>query len=341
MVRSLSGHGGLEVPELGRYLAFGMVLIGPRHYLDGHCHAVADAEACNGSEPLRIEVVHEPVDGHSVWETVLTHDAERAANAGHRFLRILKNQTGARRYEIIDGLSVEADPANHRLSVCAPATMHRDSLGSFITGTAMLCYFKALQRLCLHAAVVVRDEHSVMICGPSGAGKSSFAAALQQQGWSIVVEDLAVVESVGDRYGVRPGYGRLRLWSDSVEGLSLSDQTSRIVVGAEKYYLPLDSSADCSPALTSLLFLGSRLGDGATDLRMQPLAAGASAMSLLYCNSLAAYLNPAQEVADLLAQCRGLLTQCKLYELNLADDWSRLPSACAEFAGRLRAPVPT
>jgi len=327
--------------EQGRYLAFGMTIIGPRRYLDGHCHSVVEGVAAVASELLRIEVTHEPTEHASRWETVLTHDAETAANAGHRFLRVLKNAAGARRYEIIDGLSVEADPGARHLRVCAPATMHPDSLGSFICGTAMLCYFKAQQRLCLHAAVVVRGQQSVMICGASGAGKSSFAAALQEQGWSIVVEDLAVVEPAVDGYGVRPGYGRLRLWSDSVAGLSLTQRTSRIVVGADKYYLPLDTRVECSPPLTTLVFLGQRLRQAQTNLQMQPLATGAVALTQLYRNSLAAYLNTPPEVSALLAQCRGVVTQSSVYELRLADDWSRLPSACEQFAQQLNAADPS
>ncbi len=325
-----------EPMSVGHYDAFGMHVLGPSRFLDGHCHARL-SQADDGSPELSIEVVHELPSVESGWVTLLTHDPVKAAAAGHRFLSVQRGPADARRYQIIDGLAVHADPAKRRLLVCVPPTMHRDSVGSFVLGTAMLCYFKAQQRLCLHAAVATQGERTVMICGASGAGKSSLAAALLGHGWQIVVEDLAVVEAVQGGLGVRPGYGRLRLWSDSVGALGLDARTSQIVVGADKHYLPLAVSGRLSAPIDALVFLGARLAADAPGPQLRAISAGASALARLYNQSLAAYLNPPDEIAPLLAQCRQLLAQCDVHELRLVDDWARLDAGCAEITRRLLA----
>jgi hypothetical protein len=48
--------------------------------------------------------------------------------------------------------------------------------------------------LFLHAAVVAREENAVVLAGPSGAGKTTLALALVDRGWSLVSDDLAVLD---------------------------------------------------------------------------------------------------------------------------------------------------
>lgn len=48
--------------------------------------------------------------------------------------------------------------------------------------------------LFLHAAVVARKEEALVLAGPSGAGKTTLALALVNRGWSLVSDDLAVLD---------------------------------------------------------------------------------------------------------------------------------------------------
>jgi hypothetical protein len=309
-----------------RYTAFGLTIEGPRRFLDGHCEPLpADAEA---GQRMRLEVLHDTPASAIGWRTLVTHDPERARQHGHRFLALLEDPSGQiRRYRMINELTVDASPAQGWLRVHAPAMMHPDTLGAFVIGTAMLCYFKAWRRLCLHAAVLSRDQIAVLLCGPSGAGKSSLAAAMQARGWRVVVEDLAVLEWDGPVARVRPGYGRVRLWRDSVEGLALDERASQIAYGADKHYLPVRTQRDWSPALSRLVFLRERIADG-VDACQNTMLSSSLALARLYGNSLATYLNPPAEVPGLLQSCRQLATALPCEELRLADGWSRMAQAC-------------
>lgn len=320
----------------GLYSAFGLVFAGPRRYLDGHC-----PEAGPQAQPqLWVEVVHDaPPADPSEWRSVIGHNDNAAENTGRHLVRMLEHIDGsARRFDLILGLCVEAAPLQRRLRVITPATMHPDTIGAFITGSAMVCYFKAQQRLCLHAAVVARDGRALLICGPSGAGKSSLAAAMQRQGWSVVAEDLAVVEAENGSFRVRPGYGRLRLWSDSVLGLSLGDECLQIASGADKHYLTLQAYEGLSPPLSAIIFLRERAKGAQAPLDLQPIGSPANAMALLFGNSLAPYMNLPGEVRLLLRLCQEMVVALPRYSARFADDWNTIDEATELLAAAL-APV--
>jgi hypothetical protein len=56
----------------------------------------------------------------------------------------------------------------------------------------------ARDRYTIHAATVGVDDGCVLVLGPSGAGKSTVALCALRSGWSVLGDDLAVLERVGD-----------------------------------------------------------------------------------------------------------------------------------------------
>jgi serine kinase of HPr protein (carbohydrate metabolism regulator) len=58
--------------------------------------------------------------------------------------------------------------------------------------------FVLLLRGCisLHACAVAIDDRAVAIVGPAGAGKSTTAAALADQGYSILAEDVVTLQDL-------------------------------------------------------------------------------------------------------------------------------------------------
>ena len=86
---------------------------------------------------------------------------------------------------------------DHELRLGGPATsaaeMHElGILLQFGIATALA----APTRLMIHAAVVSRGSHALAIVGTSGAGKSTLAAAALLDGWTLLGDDLAVVDPV-------------------------------------------------------------------------------------------------------------------------------------------------
>ena len=51
--------------------------------------------------------------------------------------------------------------------------------------------------LTLHAALLGRDDRGVLVVGPQQSGKSTLATALWRQGWSLLGDDVAVINAAG------------------------------------------------------------------------------------------------------------------------------------------------
>jgi hypothetical protein len=95
----------------------------------------------------------------------------------------------------------------------------------------------------LHASSVAIGGRAIALMGAPGAGKSTAAAAFARFGYSILSDDVAVLDDQGDRLLVQPGYPRVNLWPDSVRALFGSDESlPRITPTWEKRYLSLDQN---------------------------------------------------------------------------------------------------
>jgi hypothetical protein len=65
-----------------------------------------------------------------------------------------------------------------------------------------------------HAAALVKDGQAILLMGKKGAGKSSLSAALLQQGWSILADDLVRVAESGGTWHALAGRRQVRLNTD-------------------------------------------------------------------------------------------------------------------------------
>lgn len=79
--------------------------------------------------------------------------------------------------------------------------------------------------LVVHAGVVRRGHHAVVLIGPSGAGKSTLVAHCGQRGWIIGGDD-GVVLRRGVTWTAQPTRAGLRLTQDSLDVLELSSAGS-------------------------------------------------------------------------------------------------------------------
>lgn len=314
-----------------RYRAFGIVLEGPRRFLDRHCDS-----APVGSDPtLAVDVCHEsPHIDMREWQ--LAVDTADRSGPYQRFSR--RFDCPARNevlFELRGGLAIHCRPGAARMTVHVPVNMNTDSVGAFITGTAMTFHFRAMGRLCLHAAALVKDDYCVLLCGPSGAGKSSFAAALHAAGWAVVAEDLSVMEFEREQCAVRPGYGRVRLWSKSVVGLGVRRQANAIVEGADKYYLQTAAASGERYPVTHLLFLGDRASTPQGSLELGVESSPGAALVRLYQNTLAPYANTADDARKVLSQCARMLKLVQTRTLQLCDGFESLQAAAGALTGKL------
>jgi hypothetical protein len=69
----------------------------------------------------------------------------------------------------------------------------------------------------LHATAVVVDGEAIAFLGSSGAGKSSLAAAFVQRGYSLLTDDVLVLQPEGDKLLAYPSLPRLKLMPETAD----------------------------------------------------------------------------------------------------------------------------
>ena len=111
----------------------------------------------------------------------------------------------------------------------------------------------------LHAALVARGERGIAILGPAEAGKSTLAAALWQRGFSLLGDDLVIIDPAGVRAWPAPRRVSLRATSRDL----LGETVWRRIVQTPAYEVTEDESRPrfARVRLAALVFLGRRHTD--------------------------------------------------------------------------------
>lgn len=107
---------------------------------------------------------------------------------------------------------------------------------TFFYGTvfAIICLKKGL--VPLHAGCIAHQGHAIAFSGHSGVGKSTLVATLVSRGFSMLADDLTVIDLSTDYPLVQPSFPRVKLWRDSLEALELSaPNLERVRPSLEKF----------------------------------------------------------------------------------------------------------
>lgn len=226
------------------------------------------------------------------------------------------------------------------ISHALPIVPDRDLLGLFaepVMRTILRCW----GIISFHGAALQRNGNGVLLLGSSGAGKSTLAAALVQQGWTLLTDDLTRVVSSGGQWSIVPGFRQLKLWSDTVDSLgyrtraierhSLWPVGTEPAPGLNKYIVQWDPADRTENAtLDAIYALGPReLGVSAARItRLSPI----DQFRTLVSNVSPDAINPASAPPrEAIAAAGSILRQVDVRSLVLPDDLSRLIEASAQL----------
>ncbi len=173
---------------------------------------------------------------------------------------------------------------------CGPDETDDDLSGSLLNVEADVLQFivdNCSERLCVHAALLTRNGKGVAIVGPSFAGKSTLATGLWQAGWTLMADDLCLLDARTLRASPAPRRVSLRTESRPIVGETLWNevqQTPSFMHTAKGlYFHPHEVSGTervGSTPLNAIVFL-ARLGSSAGPAEMQGLHEAKAALSLL------------------------------------------------------------
>ena len=135
-----------------------------------------------------------------------------------------------------------------------------DDVRLFLQGSAFGALLQQRGLLALHASAIAVGEGAVVFMGPSGIGKSTLATAFHQRGYTVLTDDVCVVDfDAGGAPVVVPAYPQLKLWRDALEKLELDPSVlPRIRPKLEKRALPVREAFRTTPRPLRRLYMLDR-----------------------------------------------------------------------------------
>jgi hypothetical protein len=175
----------------------------------------------------------------------LLYDSLKSNELGHPNLRVARLDGG--RYIGLfysDGARFAVSHAGNEIWADWPDGYTLEDACTYLIGPVLAFALRLRGGTCLHASAIAVGDQAIALLGVPGAGKSTTAAAFARLGYSILSDDIAVLDDQGSRFLVQPGYPRVNLWPDSVRSLFGSeDDLPHITPTWGKKYLALDQSA--------------------------------------------------------------------------------------------------
>ncbi len=226
---------------------------------------------------------------------------------------------GVARFYAANGCEVSVEPEG----TPPPADLRIYLLGSIF---GALCHQNGF--LPLHASAVASGGAVTAFLGPSGAGKSTLVAALAQRGYTVVSDDICLLDpGSGDGTRVIPVAGWMKLWRQSLEHLGQTHQEEHRVFSTEdKFRVFLGPPPGTTAHLANIVFLERPdSSHSAAVAELLPLTPAAVAVAALMDNTYLAYLPHATGAQrELFSRCAALLGRVKTFRLLAPLGWDRL-----------------
>lgn len=109
----------------------------------------------------------------------------------------------------------------------------------FLLGSTMGGLLHQRGILPIHGSAVEKDNKALIIAGASSSGKSSLAAGMSELGYSIISDDISVIEFQNEnKVMVQPGTPYLKLWNDVLSYFKEDPNLTKVRPNLDKYYLP-------------------------------------------------------------------------------------------------------
>jgi hypothetical protein len=222
-----------------------------------------------------------------------------------------------------DGTNVWATWPNETLTLEDTAT--------YFLGPIMGFVLLLRGRVSLHASAVAIGDSAVAFVGPAGVGKSTTAAALADQGYRVLAEDVVTLDELGNSFLVQPGYPCIRLWPESVGALYGPDvDLPKLTPTWDKRFLDLTEKQyvfQSDPLPLSTIYLVNARSESEFAPFVQSVSQSEALMSLVS-NTYATHLMNKQMRAKEFELLTRLLRTTTLRRLVPHSDPARIQDLC-------------
>jgi hypothetical protein len=222
--------------------------------------------------------------------------------------------------------------------VCPETGARPLDVRAYLLGTLFVALCQQRQLLPLHASAVSTGRGVVAFLARSGQGKSSLAAYLAQRGFSVLADDVCLIDSAsGGPAMVIPTAPWLKLWRNSLERLGSQVQgLERVFSEDDKYRLPLANTPSPEP-IGRLVFLETNPNQGSAT-EIQELSAVEAIPLLMDLTHQAYVLQATGQLEQSFLRCSRVSSQARAYRLIRPWGLEHLESSVDTVEKFLRKP---
>ncbi|MBL0709656.1 MAG: hypothetical protein JJV99_01370 [Colwellia sp.] len=136
---------------------------------------------------------------------------------------------------------------------------------------AVALYLELKQVLCIHANALAFENSAIALVAPSRTGKTTLTAALSQQGFSLMTDDMMALHKTKHGYHIYPSWPVARMWPDSLAALKIDnkEKTDKVHNNFSKRIVSLDKENNfnfCDKAKPlKVIYLLNRLPEKITE----------------------------------------------------------------------------
>ena len=264
--------------------------------------------------------------------------------AADRILSIEEPQASGPNWELsrnafvlrVPGLAAFGVRDGREISYATEPGVNVPDVVPFLVGSVFGILLHQRGVLVLHASAVNVGGRAVLFCGRSGFGKSTLAAALNQRGYPMLLDDICAIDTSQGAPLALPDGRWLKLWAQSIERLGLGDRRRGAVrPGLQKHHVEPPGGAALWPLPVGLIYelTGAHPGEAEG---IRPVHA-ADAVRLLTRNAYRpAVVRESGLRRAYFEQCAALSTQARAYQLVRAETLSELDASLGLLEGHWR-----
>ena len=195
----------------------------------------------------------------------------------------------------------------------------------FLLGAAFGLLLHQRGLIVLHGNSININGKGVCFVGNRGFGKSTISAGLYFKGYPIVSDDVTAIKFENSRAYLVPGFGRIKLWTDSVKALGLEPQDLPLVHPnfKKREYLIDESLSTQLVPLECVYVLG--VAEKLTIEALSPSEALFKIMQNSYCTRFGREMYNTLSAVKHFQQCSTLVKYTKAFSLKRTKDLTSLP----------------
>lgn len=206
---------------------------------------------------------------------------------------------------------------------------------AFLFGSGLGTIVHQRKLVPLHISAVQSPGGTIAFTGPSGAGKSTVVAALARfNGWSVICDDLAVLDPSDDELFLHAGVRRKKLWRDAIEALGLGQQDMDPDLGRlDKFHLHIERETGVgAPPIQRLYQLSWGRSNAIREI--SPSGRFTLAMNSIYRPYLTPVLNDVSVVRDVAIALSREIRAFELERPRRLEDLRVVSAAIVEHCGQ-------